>query len=141
MLTRWDAERKAAHQSARIMRDGPGRLGLRRAAVARAAGQLTDWANRWRSHLPDLPAGPSRIAQVAGELDNRPALEAALDITARRAAEDAHPEHATLRLWDTSETRIPGQSDKERLTCRCEGGRGTCRLCRHRSPEGHAVLT
>jgi hypothetical protein len=108
MLTRWDAERKAAHQSARIMRDGPGRLGLRRAAVARAAGQLTDWANRWRSHLPDLPAGPSRIAQVAGELDNRPALEAALDITARRAAEDAHPEHATLRLRDTSETRIPG---------------------------------
>jgi exodeoxyribonuclease V alpha subunit len=95
-LTRWDAERNTAHHAARILLDGPGRLGLRRAAVARAAGQLTDWADRWRAHLPDLPADPSQIAQVAGRLDDRPALEAAFDIAARRAAEDAHPEHAVL---------------------------------------------
>ena len=58
---------------------------------------LTDWADRWRPHLPDLPTDPGQLAQVAGRPDNRPALQAALGAAARRTAEDAHPEHATLR--------------------------------------------
>jgi exodeoxyribonuclease V alpha subunit len=76
---------------------GPGRFGLRRPALSRAAEQLTDWAHRWRTYLPDLPTDPGRLAQVAGRPDNQPALRAALNATARRTAEHAHPEHATLR--------------------------------------------
>jgi hypothetical protein len=77
--------------------DGPGRFGFRRAAVSGAGQQLADWANRWRPHLPDLPADPRRIAQVAGWFDDRPALWAAFDAAARQAAERAHPERAALR--------------------------------------------
>jgi exodeoxyribonuclease V alpha subunit len=96
LLARWDAERNAANQAVRTVLDGPGRLGLRRAAVARAGQQLTDWADRWRAHIPDLPTASGRIAQVARFVD-RLALEAAFEAAARRDAEHAHPEHAALR--------------------------------------------
>ncbi len=76
---------------------GPGRLGLRRATVARAGQQLIDWADRWRPHLPELPADTHHIAQVAGWFHDRPAIWAAVDTAARRAAEGAHPEYAELR--------------------------------------------
>jgi hypothetical protein len=97
LLARWDSERDTARAAATVVLSGPGRFGLRRPAVARAAEQLINWANRWRPHLPDLPTDLSRLAQVAGRPDNRPALQAAFDAVARRTAEDAHPEHATLR--------------------------------------------
>ncbi|SNR59229.1 hypothetical protein SAMN06272737_11471 [Blastococcus mobilis] len=97
LLRRWDKERGAAHAAARVVLDGPGRLGLRRAAVARAGEQMVDWANRWRPHVPALPTEPGQLARVAGWFDDRPALSAALNASARRAAEHAHPEHAALR--------------------------------------------
>jgi hypothetical protein len=96
LLADWNAERPAAQQAARTVLDGPGRLGLRRPAVARAAQQLTDWADRWHPHLPDLPADTHHLAQVAGRFDDRPVLRAAFDAAAHRAAEAAHPEHAAL---------------------------------------------
>ena len=52
MLTRWDAERKAAHQSARIMRDGPGRRRPRRRA-----------AHRLGESVALSPTGPARRTQ------------------------------------------------------------------------------
>ncbi|WP_448611815.1 hypothetical protein [Geodermatophilus sp. URMC 60] len=97
LLARWDSGRDAARAAATVVLGRPGRFGLRRPAVARATDQLTDWADRWRPYLPDLPTDPGRLAQDAGRPDNRPALVAALGAVARRAAEDAHPEHATLR--------------------------------------------
>ncbi len=83
-------------QAARVVLDGPGRLGLRRGAVARAGEQLTDWADRWRPHVPSLPTDPKELARVAGWFDDRPALWEAFDASARRPAEHAHPEHAQL---------------------------------------------
>jgi hypothetical protein len=100
LLRRWDSERNAARAAARVVLDGPGRLRLRRAAVTHASGQLADWADRWRPQLPELPelpADPGRLARFAGGSDDRPALAAAFDAAARRAAERAHPDHANLR--------------------------------------------
>jgi exodeoxyribonuclease V alpha subunit len=97
LLRRWDSERAAASAAARVVLDGPGRLGLRRGAVARASEQLVDWADRWRPHVPELPGDPAQLAQVAGWFDDRTALWAALDASAQRAADRAHPERDGLR--------------------------------------------
>ncbi|WP_093577529.1 MobF family relaxase [Geodermatophilus amargosae] len=97
LFGRWDSERDAARAVARVVLDGPGRLRLRRAAVTHARGQLADWADRWRPHLPQLPADPGPLAQFADTSDDRPALATAFGAAARRAAEYTHPEHAVLR--------------------------------------------
>jgi hypothetical protein len=97
LLRRWDNERDAAHAAAKVVLDGPGRFGFRRAAVTRAGEQLTDWANSWRPHLPDLPSDTRQIAQIAGWFDDRPAIWTAFDDSARRAAEHGHPEVAASR--------------------------------------------
>ncbi|GAB3353148.1 MobF family relaxase [Modestobacter lapidis] len=96
LLARWEGERPATRTAARTVLDSPGRLGLRRGAVARAGEQLLDWADRWRPHVPSLPTDPTDLAQVAGWFDDRPALWRAFDDSAHRAAEHAHPEHAQL---------------------------------------------
>jgi exodeoxyribonuclease V alpha subunit len=96
LLARWDGERDAARAAARVMRDGPGRLGLRRDAVARAGEQLADWADRWRPHVPSLPTEPGELAPVAAWFDDRPALWRAFNTSARLIAESAYPEHAQL---------------------------------------------
>jgi hypothetical protein len=96
LLTAWDAQRDTAHQAARTVLDGPGRFGLRRAAVARASGQLTAWADIWRPHLPTMPSDPHRIADLAAAADDRPRLQAAFDGRARRHAESSHPEHTRM---------------------------------------------
>ncbi|HYO36908.1 MAG TPA: AAA family ATPase, partial [Geodermatophilus sp.] len=97
LLGEWAAQRGAAHTAAQTLQQGPGRLGFRRAAVVRARDQLTAWADNWRPHLPTLPTDPDRIAQVTGRSDDRPVLWAALDASARRQAERAHPECRDLR--------------------------------------------
>jgi hypothetical protein len=97
LLGRWDSERDAARAAARVVLDGPGRLRLRRAAIAHARAQLADWADRWRPHIPQLPADPEQLVRSADSSDDRPALTAAFDVAARRAAEHAHPGHAVLR--------------------------------------------
>jgi riboflavin biosynthesis pyrimidine reductase len=89
LINRWNAQRGTARQAARVVLDGPGRLGLRRAAVARATEQLTGWATAWAPHLPDLPTDSHRLAQAAAGPDSRSALCAALDASARRPAEAA----------------------------------------------------
>ncbi len=96
LLACWDGERPATRAAARTVLDGPGRLGLRRGVVARAGQELTDWACRWRPHLPSLPTDPRDLARLTDRSDDRPALWRALDASALRAAEHAHPEHAQL---------------------------------------------
>ena len=112
LFARWDAERNAAHRAARTVLDGPGRLGLRRAAVTRATEQLIDWADRWRPHLSDLPADPGRLAQVAAGVDARPALQVAFGAAARRAAEHSHPEHAALHAAADAAHRAQEQAGR-----------------------------
>ncbi|WP_448642946.1 MobF family relaxase [Geodermatophilus sp. URMC 63] len=97
LLAAWDVERGAARAAARVVLDGPGWLGLKRAPVARAGEQLAGWADRWRLHLPDLPTDPEQLARVADRFDDRPALWRAFDATAHRAAERDHPDRAGLR--------------------------------------------
>ena len=97
LLRRWDSERDAARAAAKVVLDGPSRLGFRRGAVARAGEQLTDWADRWRPHVPDLPADPGQLAQVAGWFDDRPTLWTGFNAAGRLAAERACPEDAELR--------------------------------------------
>ncbi|NEK84892.1 relaxase domain-containing protein [Blastococcus saxobsidens] len=96
LLARWDGERDAARRAARVVLNGSGRFGLRRGAVARACEQLTGWADRWRPHLPSLPTDPEDLSPVAGWFDDRPTLWRSLDASARRTAEQSHPEHAQL---------------------------------------------
>ena len=97
LLSFWDGERGAARAAAKVVLDGPGRLGLRRGAVTRAGEQLADWADRWRAHVPCLPSDAKALARLAGWFDDRPALWAAVDTSARNEAEQAHPEHGRLR--------------------------------------------
>ena len=96
LLADWDAERGAARTSARVVLDGPGWWGLKRAPVARAREQLAGWADRWRTHLPALPTDVEQLVRVADRFDDRPALWRSFDTIARRAAEQQHPEHSAL---------------------------------------------
>jgi exodeoxyribonuclease V alpha subunit len=96
LLAAWDGERGAACAAARVVLDGPGRWGLKRAPVARAVEQLVDWADRWRPHLPDLPTDAERLARVADRFDDRSALWRAFDTTAHRATERGHHERHSL---------------------------------------------
>lgn len=97
LLGSWDGERGAVRAAAKVVLDGAGRFGLRRGAVARAGERLADWADRWRTHVPSLPSDAKELVRLAGWFDDRPALWAALDTSARKEAEEAHPEHAALR--------------------------------------------
>jgi hypothetical protein len=95
LITAWDAQRDPATRAARIVLDGPGLLGLRRAAFACAGAQLTAWADAWRPYVPTMPNDPHRIATTAAAADDRPRLLAGFAEHAR----------ATLRV------RIPNTAD------------------------------
>jgi thymidine kinase len=97
LLDAWDGQRDGARRAAAVLLQGPGRFGQRRAAVARAGEQLTDWADAWRPHLPSLPAEARAVAEYADRSDDRPALWRAFDAAAHRSARQAHPEHAALQ--------------------------------------------
>ncbi len=96
LLAAWDGERGAARTAAKVVLDGPGWWGIKRAPVARAGEQLAGWADRWRPHLPDLPSELEHLARVADRFDDRSALWRSFDTTAHRAVEEAHPERARL---------------------------------------------
>ncbi|WP_448642456.1 MobF family relaxase [Geodermatophilus sp. URMC 63] len=110
LLAAWDAERGAARAAAKVVLDGPGWWGLKRAPVARAGEQLAGWADRWRLHLPDLPTVPEQLARVADRFDDRPALWRAFDATAHRTAERDHPEHAGLHAAAEAAVRAGAQA-------------------------------
>ncbi|TQN37302.1 AAA domain-containing protein [Blastococcus colisei] len=97
LLGSWDTGRDVARQAAQVVLDGPGRLRLRQAAVARAVEQLLDWADAWRPYLPGMPTDPQQIARLADRSDDRPRLWTAFDTYARHHAEHAHPERTQLR--------------------------------------------
>ncbi|SFT79090.1 AAA domain-containing protein [Geodermatophilus amargosae] len=109
LLATWDDERGAARTAARVVLDGPGWWGLKRAPVARARDQLAGWADRWRAHLPDLPTDPEQLARVADRFDDRPALWRSFDAIAHRAAEQ-HPAHAGVHAAADAARRAAGQA-------------------------------
>ncbi|MCW2901107.1 MAG: trwC5, partial [Streptosporangiaceae bacterium] len=97
LLEAWNGQRDPARQAARVVLEGPGLLGLRRGAVTRAGVELTAWADGWRPHLPALPADPHGLAEHVAGVDDHRAVWKAFDAAARQAAEQAHPEYATLQ--------------------------------------------
>ncbi|TKJ23725.1 MobF family relaxase [Blastococcus sp. CCUG 61487] len=120
LLTAWDAQRDKAREAAQVVLDGPGRLGFRRAAVARATAQLTDWADTWQPSLPAMPTEPRGIAILAGSADDRARLRAAFDDHARRSAESAHPEHSRLTAEADSAQTAHGRARRELAQARRE---------------------
>ncbi|WP_448640759.1 MobF family relaxase [Geodermatophilus sp. URMC 63] len=96
LLASWDAERGAARTAARVVLDGPGWWGFKRAPLTRAEEQLAGWADRWRPHLPELPTDVEQLARVADRSDDRPALWRSFDAIAHRTATADHPEHVRL---------------------------------------------
>ncbi|MGR7023995.1 MobF family relaxase [Geodermatophilus sp. URMC 62] len=110
LLAAWDTDRGAARAAAKVVLEGPGWWGLKRAPVARAGEQLAGWAHRWRGHLPDLPTEGAQLARVADRFDDRPALWRAFDVTARPAAEAAHPDRAGLHATARAAVRANEQA-------------------------------
>jgi exodeoxyribonuclease V alpha subunit len=128
LLTAWDAQRATAHEAARTVLDGPGRLGLRRAAVARATEQLTAWADTWRPWLPTMPTDPRAIATLASSTDDRARLRAAFDEHARRHAEPTHPEYSRLTAEADAAQTAHGHARRELAHARREHEERLARL-------------
>lgn len=78
------------------MRAGPGRLGLRLAAVNRATEALARWSVDWQPYLAAMPTDSVQIAHYASWADDRPRLRDGFEDYATRQAEHAHPEHQSL---------------------------------------------
>jgi exodeoxyribonuclease V alpha subunit len=138
LLARWDGERPAARAEARVVLDGAGRLGFRRGAVARAGAQLVDWADRWRSHVPELPIDPAQLARVADWFDDRSAVWAALDTSARRAADRAHPDRDALHAASAAAQQVFEQARRALAEARRQSDERLNRfgaLARTRDPE------
>jgi exodeoxyribonuclease V alpha subunit len=115
-VDRWGAERETARRAAQTVLDGPGRLGFRRAAVARASDQLARWHATWAPHLPSLPADNVRLVRAVAGDDDQLAVRTALDAAARRAAGQAHPEHAaaTAAVHAAERAHLAAQRELDR---------------------------
>jgi hypothetical protein len=120
LLTAWDDQRGAARAAAKVVLDGPGWWGLKRAPVARAGEQLAGWADRWRLYLPDLPTDPEQLARVADRFDDRPALWRAFNATAHRAAERDHPDRAGQRAAAEAAVRAGEQAQAALTEAQCQ---------------------
>jgi len=97
LMHEWDGQRDAARDAAQVVRAGPGRLGLRLAAVNRATELLAHWSVTWQPCLPAMPTTSAHIAHYASWADDTPRLWAAFDDYARQRAAHAHPEHAPVQ--------------------------------------------
>lgn len=93
LLAAWNAQRGQAHANARGVLDGPGQLGLKRAAVNRANEALARWAVTWHPIIPDIPAGHADIARFADRADDNLTVYAAVEDYAGRQAAARHPGH------------------------------------------------
>ena len=93
----WDQQRNAATCAAQIVRDGSGRLRLRRRAINDATEDLARWATAWQPYVPAMPTRTEEIAAFAAWFDDIPRIHAAFDQHARTVAEHAHPEYRAAR--------------------------------------------
>jgi exodeoxyribonuclease V alpha subunit len=95
LLAAWDQARDAVRGHAQTVREGGGRFGQRRPALARASGQLTAWADAWRPVVPDLPTTIDRLVDRVLWFEDRPRLWDTVDKAARGQAEHTHPDAVT----------------------------------------------
>jgi exodeoxyribonuclease V alpha subunit len=93
----WNRQRGPARDAARIVDQGPGRFGQRRAAVRAAHEHLADWSARWQPALPVMPSDLEQVAYFAARADDTPRHHAHLDDHARGTAEHAHPDYLSAR--------------------------------------------
>jgi exodeoxyribonuclease V alpha subunit len=103
----WDAQRQSAREAAQTVRHGTGRLGQRRAAVRQAREYIEHWAETWRLYLPAVPIALDQVVSFAAWFDDTPRHHEALDVYARTAAEQAHPDYLAARetAQDASEAK------------------------------------
>jgi exodeoxyribonuclease V alpha subunit len=120
LWTEWQAQREGAAVAAHTIARGPGRLGLRAAAVARAEQRLTHWADNWRPLLPEIPTALEQIVAVAGASDEPRHLAGALNRHSRAAAERAHPESVALIGAATHAAAASVQADTDLRAVRRE---------------------
>lgn len=93
----WDAQRPAARDAARVVREGAGRLGQRRAAVRNARDRLDAWAAAWRPLLPAIPRDLDQVVAFASWFDDTPRHHETLLVRAREGVEEAQPEYLAAR--------------------------------------------
>jgi hypothetical protein len=93
----WDGQRNAATRAAQIVRDGAGRLRLRRRAINDATEDLARWATAWQPYVPAMPTRTEDIAAFAAWFDDIPRIYGAFDQYARTVAERAHPDYRAAR--------------------------------------------
>jgi exodeoxyribonuclease V alpha subunit len=84
--------------------------------VARASDQLARWHATWAPHLPSLPADNVRLVRAVAGDDDQLAVRTALDAAARRAAGQAHPEHAaaTAAVHAAERAHLAAQRELDR---------------------------
>jgi exodeoxyribonuclease V alpha subunit len=107
LLSAWDGDRNAASVAAGLVEHGPGRLGLRLAAVNRAREQLARWSVKWQPYLPGMPTNNDQVVHYANGSDNRPGIRQAFNDYAHQHAEAAHPERAMIAATaQTADTEV-----------------------------------
>ncbi len=97
LTTAWDAQRQPARDAARVVGDGAGRFGQRRAAVRGARAELDAWAAEWRPWLPAIPEDADRVVAFAGCFDDTSRHHETLHVHARAAAEQSQPDYLAAR--------------------------------------------
>lgn len=93
----WDAQRQPARDAARVVRDGAGRFGQRRAAVRQARAELDAWSAQWRPYLPAIPRDFDQVVAFAGWFDDTPRHHETLRVHARETTEQADPDYLAAR--------------------------------------------
>jgi exodeoxyribonuclease V alpha subunit len=109
----WDKQRNAARQAARVVRDGPGRLGHRRAAVRQATEHLAHWSATWQPYLPTMPTRTQDIAAFAHWFDNMPQIRGLFESYARDVAETAVPGYRSKRAAAEAAVRDRDETMRE----------------------------
>lgn len=140
----WDQQRNAASQAARIVRDGPGRLGQRRSAVRQAEHDLERWSATWQPYLPSMPTDRAAVVAFAAWFDDTPRIHEAFDSYARDIAEHAHPEFRVVRV--EAESAVQRRDEAWRAWRETSGRLEVTlshydRLAHHRDPAGYLAET
>ena len=93
----WDRQREPAQHAARVVYQGPGRLGRHRSAVRAGHEDLAAWSATWQPYLPVMPSDPHQVASFAARAHDTHHHHAHLDDYARTTAEHNHPDYLPAR--------------------------------------------
>jgi hypothetical protein len=94
LFREWEADRQRARIAGHQVLKTPGRFGRGTAAIRRAEEDLTQWGDKWRPAVPQLPEDIRRLAgRAAASWDS----DLGIFDFAREQVERAHPELAAAR--------------------------------------------